>query len=546
MMDQPEQKSATNGAEPKLLRKLGNKFVLSMLIGFMSHWIPTDMHSEIYQLAMYLLDQYRGTSVSGRYSIPTRLSGSGAESRDKLVQAVESAIVDTVLKQPVLQVAIADAESQKPRWVQLETLNLRQHVTWHFKESGPDSVFETELQDLLANEVDATYPELDSRPGWKIVIIHFQQTNILEMVFTWNHPHCDGMSGKIFHLNFLQALNSAGKDAENPKDDVSVIRLPESPPELPPPVEDICKMPLTVPFVFKTLWNEWGPTTFRSTLAKWAPIPPRSSPFKTQVRAFTVEAEPLQKILLACREHKTTLTGLLHILTLTSLASQLTEKDAPSFASGTTVDMRRYIDPNTLGKACPYFEPHNTMGNFVTLTSHEFERGLISQFRSLISPPADAPDGPNPDAAVLSAELTDLIWSTAARVRRELEDRVESGLKNDMVGVMRFIGDWNEEMAKTARRPRQHSWWVTGIGVLDPALSKTSPASGDNDGDVWAIRRAQFALSTETTAAAINISPMTVAGERLCVGASWQDCLFDVSFGEHVMADLEAWLTQVA
>ncbi|KAG8157368.1 hypothetical protein KVR01_012752 [Diaporthe batatas] len=537
MMDQPKQTRTTDHAEPKLLRKLGN--------------------NEIYQLAMYLLDQYRGTSVSGRYSIPTSLSRSGTESRNKLVQVVERAIIDTVLNHPVLQVAIADAESQSPRWVQLETLNLRHHVTWHFKESDLDSAFEKELQDLLADEVDATYPELDRRPGWRIVVIHFHQTNILEIVFTWNHPHCDGMSGKIFHSGLLQALNSVGTDAENVTDDRSTIKLPDSPPELPPPVEEICKLPLTVPFILKTLWNEWGPTTFKSTIARWAPIPPRSSPFKTQVRAFTVDAEPLRKVLFACRQHKTTLTGLLHILTLTSLASQLTEEAAPAFTSGTTVDMRRYIDPKAPGRTYPWFEPQSTMGNFVTIMSHEFERGIISQFRSLLSPPTTAPDGPKAETAVLSPELTDLVWSTAARVRRELEDRVQTGLKNDMVGMMRFIGDWQQEMTKASHRPRQFSWWVSGIGVLDPALSKTDPTNGNsapslpapaagNGDDSWVLRRAQFILSTETTAAAINISPMTVAGERLCVGASWQDCLFDVSLGERVMADLEAWLSQLA
>jgi hypothetical protein len=195
------------------------------------------------------------------------------------------------------------------------------------------------------------------------------------------------------------------------------------------------------------------------------------------------------------------------------------------------------------------------MGNFVTLMSHEFERGLISQFLSLLSCPKTAPNSPEAEAAVLSPELAELIWSTAARVRRDLEDRVETGLKNDMVGMMRFVGDWQQEMNKAARRPRPHSWWVTGIGVLDPALSKSVPSDSDSaqppaatgdEIDVWAIRRAQFALSTETTAAAINISPLTVAGERLCVGGSWQDCLFDVSFGERVMADLEAWLGQLA
>ncbi|ROW08503.1 hypothetical protein VMCG_03065 [Cytospora schulzeri] len=532
-----KQTCKTGRADSKLLRKLGN--------------------NEVYQLAMYLLDQYRGTSVSGRYSIPARLSGSGSESKNRLVRAVETAIVDTVLKHPVLQVAIADSQSRSPKWVQLETLDLRRHVTWHFKDSELGASLDNVLQELLANEVDATYPELDSRPGWRIVVIHFQATNIVEIVFTWNHPHCDGTSGKIFHADLLRSLNSVGKDAEIDTDDRSMIKLPDSAPILPPPIEEICKLPLTIPFVLKTMWKEWGPTTFRPALARWAPIADRASPFKTQVRSFTIEAEPLRNILFACRQHKTTLTGLLHVLTLASLASQLAEEAAPAFASGTTIDMRRYIEPNL--PAYPWFEAERTMANFVTLMDHEFDRGLVSQIRSLLSRPAIALNSPTEvermdKAVALSSELADLIWSTAARVRREIEDRIDAGLKNDMVGMMKFVGDWQQEMANASRRPRQHSWWVTGIGVLDGALSKsgsssdnaTSPPAAPGDNEAWAIRRAQFALSTETTAAAISISPLTVAGERLCVGGSWQDCLFDVSLGERIMADLEAWLGQLA
>ncbi|ROW11795.1 hypothetical protein VPNG_04970 [Cytospora leucostoma] len=529
-MVRSKQTRTTGGAESKLLRKLGN--------------------NEVYQLAMYLLDQYRGTSVSGRYSIPARLLGSGPESRNGLVRAVETAIVDTVLKHPILQVAIADAQSKSPNWVQLETIDLRQHVTWHFKDAELDASIDNVLQEVLTNEVDATFPELDTRPGWRIVVIHFQPTNVVEIVFTWNHPHCDGMSGKIFHTDLLRSLNSVGKDAEIDADDRSTIKLPDSAPVLPPPIEDICKLPLTIPFIIKALWGEYGPTTFRPALARWAPI---ASPYKTQVRAFTVEAEPLGRILLACRQHKTTLTGLLHALTLTSLASQLTEEAAPALASGTTIDMRRYIGPDL--PAHPGLKPERTMANFVTLMTHEFERGLVSQIRSLLSHPA-AEGTDKPAAASISPELADLVWSAAARVRGEIGGRVEAGLRNDMVGVMKFVGDWQQEMARMASRPRLHSWWVSGIGVLDGGLSKEDgPSSGDNapsppaasgDDDAWAIRRAQFALSTETTAAAINISPLTVAGERLCVGGSWQDCLFDVSLGERVMADLEAWLGQLA
>lgn len=114
------------------------------------------------------------------------------------------------------------------------------------------------------------------------------------------------------------------------------------------------------------------------------------------------------------------------------------------------------------------------MGNYVTFTSHEFERGIISQFRSLMPHPKITSGSPKADAAVLSPALTELIWSTAARVRREFERRVETGLKNDMVGILKLVSDFREEMASAARRPRQFSWWVTSLGVLDPTLSNSS------------------------------------------------------------------------
>lgn len=514
---------------------------------------------------MYNLDQYRGTSVSCRYSIPKKLAD--VSSQHELIRVVESAVIDTVLKHPVLQVAIAVAHSKNPSWTQLETISMRHHVTWNFDDYGVN--LDDDLQALIAKEVDTKFCDLDHRPGWRIVIIHPQQTSLLEIVFTWNHPHCDGTSGKIFHSSLLQSLNSAtpakGSDGSRGAESTPVFRLPDSVPRLPPPIEQICKLPLSLPFILKTIWDEAGPTalTAKPTLANWAPIPSPGSPFKTQVRAFTIGVEQLEKILHGCRQHKTTLTGLLHALTFASLASKLAAEAAPALASGTTIDMRRYVGKNP--KAYPWLEPDMTMGNFVTIMTHEFRAELTGQIRSHFSkhaaPSEAVQGGVSTRSRVLSDELVDMTWSTAARVRRELESRIDLGLKDDMVGIMKLVGDWQREMVRIASRPRPHSWWVTGIGVLDggasavgqyehgssndAAESKPQPVAQEGDNN-WIIRRAQFALSTETPGAAIIISPMTAAGECLCVCGSWQDCLFDAGFGEGVMADLENWLNQLA
>lgn len=75
---------------------------------------------------MYVLYQYRGTSVSCRFVLPQNLAG--PDSRLKIVSIVQTAIVHTVLQNPVLQVAILDAKSKRPAWIQLEKLDLARHI----------------------------------------------------------------------------------------------------------------------------------------------------------------------------------------------------------------------------------------------------------------------------------------------------------------------------------------------------------------------------------------------------------------------------------
>lgn len=543
---------APGRSESRLLRKLGDKYVDSS-ISTVRQASANPFSSEQYQLAMNVLDQYRGTTVSCRYSIPTRLVD--PEAQDELVRAVNVAITDAVLKHSVLHVAIADAHSKRPSWLQLDTIDLQRHVTWRFNVANAN--FDAVLQGLVTNEVDGKFPDLDSTPGWRIVVVRSSKSSFLEIIFTWNHPHCDGISGKIFQATLLQCLNTVSPDNgsnESSTHSTLLVKLPDTPPLLPPPIEDICKLPLTIPFVLKAAWEEWGPSMLatKPSAAKWAPIV--ATPYKTQVRAFTIDEERLEEILRKCRQHKTTLTGLLHALTLASLSSQLSQDSAPAFASGTTVDMRRYVDESP--PDYPWLQPNLTMGNFVTIMTHEFESRLVDQIRARLADNAAASGAPGEPGQVatpaLSVELMDLLWSAAASVRRDIERRLELGLKNDMVGVLKFVGNWQQEMSSAARKNRKHSWWVTGTGVLDGASSKSGhganvmPRNFEEGTDTWTIQRAQFALSTETKGAAINISPMTVAGGQLCVTATWQDCLFDVSFGEQVVLDLQSWLNHIA
>ncbi|KAI1827312.1 alcohol acetyltransferase-domain-containing protein [Xylaria intraflava] len=495
-------------------------------------------HVEAYQLAMYVLDQYRGTSVSCRYVIPPSLRD--PSQRQQLTDVVLHAISECVSRHPVLQVGIANAETNQATFVHLDSLDLRQYIEWKYLDASAD--FESNLCQLTTSQLDATFHRMDRHPGWRIVVLHQQGADFLEMLFTWNHPHADGTSGKIFHQDLIQILNTAGPEDHQAKPDPYILRFPDKPKRFPPTMEQIMKLPLDVEYLGKTLWQDSKPPTWRpsQTLAYWAPVV--SSPYKTQFRSFTIENDVLSRILSACRCHKTTLTGLLHGLAFVILASRLGKEAASGFQATTTINMRQFV-PSPPGYE--WLQPDRTMANFVTQMQHKFKPGLVAKFHS--QNPPTLKDG----EPVLGHESTSLIWDTAARVRGEIADKLSIGGRNDIVGAMKFVRDWNTQMKNTVRKPRQASWMVTGLGVLDGINASSAQDlahAGEKQDQLssWRIRRAQFALSVEVAAAAFIITPMTALGERLCVGCTWQDCVIDEVLGENIVADLERLLGHMA
>ena len=104
-----------------------------------------------------------------------------------------------------------------------------------------------------------------------------------------------------------------------------------------------------------------------------------------------------------------------------------------------------------------------------------------------------------------------LEFSVSAQNRLEIVRKLEAGLRNDLVGVFKWVTDWQKMMNDMAKKTRQLTWLVTNIGALD------GNASGDDQ--KWSMDRAQFGLSAEIPAAAIEFAPVSVAGRGMCVCA---------------------------
>lgn len=135
----------------------------------------------MYQLAMYLLDQYRGTILSCRYAVPPYLAP--AESQTQLEKSVKVAVVDTIMRHPMMQVGIMDAASKTPYWIQLESLDLTQHIKWLYIERHND--FKQTVQKTVRVQLDDRFPNLSiKQPGWKITVIRQGNASTMKVLLT--------------------------------------------------------------------------------------------------------------------------------------------------------------------------------------------------------------------------------------------------------------------------------------------------------------------------------------------------------------------------
>lgn len=505
--------------------------------------------SESYQLAMYLLDQYRGTVLSCRYAIPPHLAP--AESRTQLEKAVKVAVVDTIMRHPMLQVGMTDVTSQTPSWIQLESLDLTQHIKWVYIEDHDD--FERVVQGTFSAKLDERFPDISiKQPGWWITIIRQGDASTMEVLLTWNLPQFDAVGAKVFHEDLVEMLNAENGANERTGLDGDILKLPQATPLLPAPIESLRSLPVGLKYLAKSIWEEIRPPFLNRDVsqASWCPI--HTSPYKTQYRAFSIDQASLVAILALCRKNKTTITALIHGLALIAFSSHLNSKAAPGFQSSTIVDHRRNLPPAP--PDVPWVSYDRAVANYVTQAFHKYDARQVKRIRSKL--PANANEGKD-----LSADIQRELWAVSARSRREIVSRLDKGLRNDLVGVFKYVTDWQQTMMDQAKKTRQFSWLVTNIGVVDGTASTgkkitstttTTTSATDEDTksvpdvQTWSIERAQFGLSAEVPAAAIEFSPVSAAGGGMSIGANWPDCAVDSTLGERIMADMERWLNQLA
>lgn len=488
-------------------------------------------YSEQYEIAQYTLDHNRGVSTACRYTIPKKLINH-PDFEAGLQDKIYGAIARVISNSPTLCAAIRDAESKKPVWINLASVDLDEHVEWIRLDqfTNADEV----VQKKIRSEMDTRFAELGKRPGWRVVVLQPVNNDVLDVVFTWNHAHTDGMGGKIFHEKLLEAL--VAEKESKPKTrarDGGKLDIDSASKLFPPSTESFVDLPTSAGFLLQQAWNETKPALLFPNLntARWAPV--LKEPYSTKFRTCIVDNVTLSGILKACRDHKTTLTALLHGLILLSLASQLDESQARGFASLTAIDQRRFLPSNP--PKYPWLDPNTALANYVTNTTHEFDSPFVARIRSHIGKSHDER---------LSTKQLDLVWSSASKVRGDIDRRLTKGLKDDRLALMKFVPNARALFEKEIRKPRALSWAVSNLGVVVGTVKGEATAVHEEE-EAWRIQKAQFTMSAHVPDAALLIAAVSLSGGDFVITCTWQDKVVEDALADRVVGHLKRWMEQI-
>ncbi|KAF7542486.1 hypothetical protein G7Z17_g11533 [Cylindrodendrum hubeiense] len=460
-----------------------------------------------------------------------RLGPLGPSHHEKLVEFWELAVADTILQHPLLQVGIIGRDTKQPAWVQIDHIDLTKHIKWRVVDN-PEK-YEDTFKQTLKEQLDTKYDSPETQPSWRMVVFKLEAENLLEVVYVWSHSNSDGTGGKIFHETLLQSLNRVRDDKNDLVWENHLVKTIATAQNLPPPQDSVCNFTISPSFAVTLLWKEFRPQMFAPKLPPHklrAPI--HLTPTGTQSRRLCIDNATLQNVLAACRLHKTTLTGLLHGITLVSLVSLLKEEAPATIISETPLNLRRYVSSSPPGY--PGLEPTKMIGNFVTKRDHDHDQVLVSKIRDLAR-------GASSESEQIAA-LEDVMWSVSTTVREELQAKLDMGLKNEICGLMKVVGDYRDYFKEQMKKPRHATFLVTNLGVIDGGLP--SETSSDKTQD-WTIQRAYFSLAANLVGPNLTISPLAVKNGPLMIGVSWQNEAVDTNLGEGAVAGLKTWLNHI-
>ncbi|KAI0406102.1 hypothetical protein F4802DRAFT_116852 [Xylaria palmicola] len=453
-------------------------------------------------------------------------------------------------------------------------------------EDEEEARYEDRLLRSLERYHGDLWDDLASKPGWKVVVHHDpRQLDALgpghedddddaqlslDVSFCFHHAYSDGLGGYIFHGALRRALNDPpSRPAAALLLQDHVLHLP-TPPALPPAMDALVPFSLSWAFVLRTVWAEILHPTLRRLLRvappttaalPWTggPVDPSSSSSGaggTRIRVVCdADGPALARILARCRARGASLTGLLHALVARSLGRAVLLPGGSGSGSGEASGFRS-TTPISLARCAradhPAFAPGETIHCLVTALTCDHDAEAVRRLLLRRHDDDDTRGG-------ISAQEDDddeAVWAFARDMTTRLRARTAELPRDDVQGLAGLVGDWHAFFRARFGRARESSWELSNLGSLtaddeDDGIRDQGRNQGQkrererDEGQRWTVDRAVFTQGSNATSAAICFNVAGVAGRGVCVTASWQDGVVDVSIVEAVVRELRACITKL-
>ncbi|KAK4062905.1 hypothetical protein Trihar35433_8700 [Trichoderma harzianum] len=391
-----------------------------------------------------------------------------------------------------------------------------------FMDCDEDTEVGPALLENAHNTWDWTDDEPDT-PWWKVLVVGRKH-----VVFVYHHFIGDGMSGRVFHRAFLDALNSLPLDSKPVSTQVSLtysstIQYPPEPTEHSNVTPSIPRLLLKM-LIWYLLRLFFGRKLVFGDL-------PRPRPYAqsvvaktvytnrtiTRVSSHRIPSHKMRAVLSACRANQTTFTPLLCTLLNLTLAADFYPQ-AMFGASRFAFDLRPYLPAAQFGDLVR----SNVIMNAAAGSAHIH---YLEPFRKAVA----IYSGSNDEASKVSS-FRSAVWQLVREHKTKMDGDIYGSIRDWMAGTL--IGNTIEDFMTTSMPRIGHftsdTYLVSNLGSFS-STPKGFATKGDAK-ETWTINDMQFsaaATNGNVGSRSLVINVAGVAGGDTVINVSYEDGIID-------------------
>lgn len=441
---------------------------------------------------------------------------------------VEVALARVIDRMGGLRVGITKEDTNQASFVSVPSMDLRDFIEWETVEEGSQAGFDARVLGVTKTKLEQLWPDVATRPPWKLLVVQdctedWGQLR-LDMIFVTHHALADGKSTMVFHTELLRQLNYDPNDSGSgpPAGLKHHVLGFDNPPVLAPPQQELVMSRIGWIFFFKTLWQEFAPSWLKPTppAEPWTGKAITLEPHKLNLRLISIDQEVVPKLVAACRSHGATLTAIIHVLVLVSVASRVPAGAAAAFSAETPIGLVPWakLPPGSnLEDLTRILSVLNTSLNKV------WDAGSVADLRRGLSEQDQGLEG-------------GLMWDLAATWRAEMKKKLTSLPNDDISGLMGYVTDWQKWWEGKIGKRRGATWEVSNIGLISPR------SVGYHSLGAWDIRRSFFTQPAFLAGPGFAVNVTGVERGEVTLTLNWQGGVIEDAIIDGVVEDLTRWL----